>query len=85
MSSSLILPDDLGRLRENPIDLDLALADAYREPDRDDPRAAERLDVLIQQHAAAAAALARREIQAVCPPSTRPPQAAFSLKGGSRG
>jgi hypothetical protein len=59
------LPTDLGRLGENLLDLELALADAYREPDRDDPRAAAWLDDLIRQHAAHVAALARYELREV--------------------
>lgn len=63
--------DDLGRLRENLIDLDLAIADVYRrpqvDPDAADAREAAILDELLRQHAETRAALARRELREVRP------------------
>jgi hypothetical protein len=65
MAPKHIISTDLGRLRENLIDLELAIADAYREAKRDDPRVDARLDELIRQHAAHIAALQRHELRVV--------------------
>lgn len=60
MSTDAIIPDDLGRLRENLIDLALAVADTGIDED-DGARLAE----LHAQHRAHAAALARHELREV--------------------
>ncbi len=59
------IPDDLGRLRENLIDLDVALTDAIATLDPDDPLDVAHLAELSDLYRAHRAALARHELHEV--------------------